>query len=387
MKIAYFDAFSGISGDMVVASLIDAGLPMAYLKKELKKLDMGGYRLVTGNVKRSGIYATTFNVEIIGKQKNRDYAAIKSLIGKSALAPEVKEMAQGIFRRIGEAEAKVHNQPLGKVHFHEVGAVDSIVDIVGAAIGFHKLGIKQFECSPLPTGRGFVDTSHGMMPIPAPATMLLLKGIPIAPDATEIELTTPTGAAIASALAAKFGPMPAIKTEMVGYGAGTKIRQDRVPNLFRLIIGELSGAAKKLMVIETNIDDATPESVGYSALKILSAGALDVWVSPVTMKKGRQAFCLSVLCDPLKSADLRNLMLEETPTLGVRQYEVQRYELERKVTTVKTKFGPVRVKQALTPSGQKRIKPEYDDCRAIAEKTGEPFDAVYLAALSAALAG
>jgi len=387
MKTAYFDAFSGISGDMVVASLIDAGMPLAHLKRELKKLGLDGYRLSAEKVKRSGIYATTFNVKITGKQKNRDYADIKSLLEKSRLAPEVKETALAIFRKIAEAEGRVHNQPLEKVHFHEVGAVDSIVDIMGAAIGFHTLGIRRFECSPIPTGRGFADTMHGMMPIPAPATLLLLKGIPIAPDATEMELTTPTGAAIAATLAAKFGPMPAMRPAAVGYGAGTKIRQDRVPNLFRLVIGEPDGASKKLMVIETNLDDATPESVGYAMLKILSAGALDVWVAPMTMKKGRQAFCLSVLCDPRKAADLRNLLLEETPTLGVRQYEVQRYELERTIVSVKTKFGAVRVKRALTPSGRQRLKPEYDDCRALAEKTGQPFETVYRAALASALTG
>lgn len=387
MKTAYFDAFSGISGDMVVGALLDAGVPLAYLKRELKKMGVEGYTLSAAPAMRNGIAATQFKVHIKGKQKNRDYAVIVKLIEKSALDPAVKEMALAIFKKIGEAEAAVHHQPLETVHFHEVGAVDSIVDIVGAAIGFHKLGIGRFESSPIPTGSGLVDTMHGIMPIPAPATILILKGVPVAPDNAGFELSTPTGAAIAAALAAKFGPLPAMKPLTVGYGAATKIRQDRVPNLFRLVIGEPVTTGKTLMVLETNLDDATPETVGYATLKLLSAGALDVWVAPVMMKKGRQAFVLSVLCDPVKAADLRNHLLEETPTLGVRQYEVQRFELERKTIKVKTKFGEVRVKEALTPSGQKRLKPEFDDCKALAEKSGKPFDAVYRSALTAALGG
>ncbi len=381
MTIAYLDAFSGISGDMVVGALIDLGVPLAYLKRELKKLDMDGYRLTAETVKRSGITATQFGVHITKKQKSRDYAVIRRLIETSKLDAAVKETALAIFKKIAEAEAKVHSQSVEKVHFHEVGAVDSIVDITAAALAFHRLDITRFACSPIPTGSGLVDTMHGMMPVPAPATILLLKGIPLTPDATRIELTTPTGAAIVSALAENFGPMPAMKPRVVGYGAGTKIRQDRVPNLFRIVLGEPVGSGKRLMVLETNIDDATPESLGYATVKMLDAGALDVWVAGVTMKKGRQAFLLSVLCDPLKAAALRNLMLEETPTLGVRQYEVERFELERKIIKVKTKFGEVRVKAATTPGGQRRLKPEYDDCRALAEKAKVPFDAVYRAAL------
>lgn len=385
MRTAYFDAFSGISGDMTVGALLDAGASLANLKRELKKLDMTGYSVSVEKLKLNGIHSTKFNVRVSGKQKNRDYAAIKKMIEKSRLTATVKETALAIFLKIGEAEAKVHNQPLESVHFHEVGAVDSIVDVVGAAICLENLGVKNCECSPIPTGRGFANTMHGIMPVPAPATILILKGVPTTPDATEMELTTPTGAAIAAALSAKFGPMTAMRPLAVGYGAGTKRRQDGVPNLFRVIIGDADQAGKKLSVIETNLDDATPEAVSYAALKALSAGALDAWISPITMKKGRQAFCLSILCDPLDAARLRNVMLEETPTLGVRQYEVQRFELSRKTISVKTKFGSLRVKIAVTPSGQKRMKPEFDDCRALAEKSGATMEAVHRAALTAAL--
>jgi uncharacterized protein (TIGR00299 family) protein len=386
MKIAYLDAFSGISGDMVVGALLDAGAGLAHLRRELGKLRMDGYSIRTEKVKLNGIHATRFLVKITAKQKNRDYSAIKKMIEKSRLEAETKKMSLSIFKRIAEAEAKVHNQPVDKVHFHEVGAVDSIVDVVGAAICANELGIARFESSPIPTGRGFVNTMHGMMPIPAPATLLLLKGAPVIADDTPIELTTPTGAAIATTLAANFGSMPNMKPMSVGYGAGTKIRQDNVPNLFRIVIGETEGAAKKLMVLETNLDDATPETISFTMLKALSLGALDVWVAPIMMKKGRQAFCLSILCDPLMAAQLRNLLLEETPTLGVRQYEVQRFELARKTISVKTRYGIVRVKIAVTPSGQTRRKPEYEDCKSLAQRSGKSLEEVYKAALSAALA-
>jgi hypothetical protein len=371
---------------MFVGALLDAGASLANLRRELGKLQMDGYSIKTEKVKLSGIQATRFRVKIAVKQKNRDYSAIKKMIEKSRLDAEIKKMSLSIFKRIAEAEAKVHNQAVENVHFHEVGAVDSIVDVVGAAICSNELGIGRFECSPIPTGRGFVNTMHGMMPIPAPATILLLKGAPVLPDDTPIELTTPTGAAIATTLSANFGPMSNMRPLHVGYGAGTKIRQDNVPNLFRVVIGETEGSAKKLMVLETNLDDATPESVSFAMLKALSSGALDVWVAPIMMKKGRQAFCLSVLCDPLIAAQLRNFILEETPTLGVRQYEVQRFELARKTISVKTKYGMARVKIAVTPSGQARRKPEYEDCKTLAQRSGKPFEQVYKAVLSAALA-
>lgn len=385
MKTAYFDAFSGISGDMTVGALLDLGVPLTWLKRELKKLGIDGYSISAERVKRGGISAVLFSVKVRPGQKMRDYAAIKLLLEKSALDEKPKRMALDIFRKIGEAEAKVHAQPLDRVHFHEVGAVDSIVDIVCAALGFWRLGVERFECSPIPTGGGFCDTMHGTMPVPAPATLLLLRGIPITPDATPMELTTPTGAAIAAALADKFGPMPAMRPSAVGYGAGSKLRGDRVPNLFRIVVGEPEARGRTLIVVETNIDDATPETVGHVMLKIIEAGALDAWVSPVTMKKGRQAFVVAALCGPPKAAAIRNLILEETSTLGVRQYEVERFELERKSYTVKTRYGPIRIKEALTPSGRRRRKPEYDDCRAAAQKSKKPLEEVYREALAKAL--
>lgn len=385
MRTAYFDAFSGISGDMAVGALLDAGASLAHLRRELKKLDVAGYSVSVEKSRVNGIHSTKFNVRVGEKQKNRDYSTIRKIIGKSRLDPKVKETALAIFKKIGEAEAVVHNQPLDEVHFHEVGAVDSIVDVVGAAICLHNLGITRCECSPIPTGRGFVNTMHGIMPVPAPATILILKGAPIAPDDAEMELTTPTGAAIAAALCVRFGPAPSMTPREVGYGAGSTKRPDGVPNLLRVVIGETSLAGRTLTVLETNLDDATPESVSYAVQKALSSGALDAWVAPITMKKGRQAFCLSILCEPHDAARLRDVMLEETPSLGLRQHDVQRFELPRKIISVKTRHGAVRVKVAVTPSGQKRYKPEFEDCRALAEKTGAPLEAVRRAALAAAL--
>ncbi len=385
MRTAYFDAFSGISGDMAVGALLDAGASLAHLRRELKKLDVAGYSVSVEKLRVNGIHSTKFNVRVGQKQKHRDYSAIRKIIGKSRLDPKVKETALAIFKKIGEAEATVHNQPLDEVHFHEVGAVDSIVDVVGAAICLDNLGIMRCECSPIPTGRGFVNTMHGIMPVPAPATILILKGAPIAPDEAEMELTTPTGAAIAAVLCVRFGPAPSMTPRVVGYGAGTKKRPDGVPNLLRVVIGETNIAGRTLTVLETNLDDATPESVSYAVQKALSSGALDAWVAPITMKKGRQAFCLSILCEAPDAARLRDVMFEETPSLGLRQYDVQRFELPRKIISVKTRYGTVRVKVAVTPSGQKRCKPEFEDCRTLAEKAGATLVAVHSAALHAAL--
>ncbi len=384
MKTAYFDAFSGISGDMTVGALIDAGVSLSYLRRELKKIDIGGYGISAKKVKRNSISATAFSVNVTSKQKSRDYARIKKLIEKSGLDAAIKKTSVAIFEKIARAEAKVHGSSIGKVHFHEVGAVDSIVDIVGAAIGFFKLGIKRFECSKIPTGKGFVNTSHGKLPVPAPATLLILKSVPVYGGGADFELTTPTGAAIAATMCEKFGPLPEMKLLATGYGAGKKERRDGVPNLLRLVIGESAISSRRLTVIETNIDDATPEAVSYASERLMESGARDVWVTPVMMKKGRHAFQLSVLCDGNAAERLRALLLEETPSIGVREYQVERFELERKVIKVKTRFGTVRVKCTVTPEGKKRFKPEFDDCREIAIKKKAPFKEVHSAAIEAA---
>ena len=387
MKTAYFDVFSGISGDMTVAALLDAGVSLPYLKKELNKLPLTGYRISAKKVVMNSIAAKSFEVKLTSKQKSRDYAKIKRMIKKSALSANVKHISLSIFEKIALAEAKVHDCEPDKVHFHEVGAVDSIVDIVGAAICFDRLGIERFISSPIPVGSGLVKTSHGIMPIPAPATLQILKNAEIESGTADFELTTPTGAAIVAAMCDQFGPIVPMKPNAIGYGAGKKTRQDGTPNLLRIVIGETSGkeiASKLLTVLETNIDDETGEKLSFSIKKLMDAGALDVWLSPITMKKGRQAFCLSILCDPEKASQLRSELLETTTTLGLREYQVRRFELERTILKVKTKFGTVRVKVAVTPSGGRRLKPEYDDCAKLSEKNGIPFNDVFSAAMHAA---
>ncbi len=387
MRAAYFDVFSGISGDMSVAAMLDAGVSLPYLKRELKKLPLTGYRISVKKVVRNYIAAKTFEVKPTSPQKSRDYAKIRRMINKSKLPANVRRISLAIFEKLAVAEAKVHDSEPDKVHFHEVGAVDSIVDIVGAAICFDRLGIERFISSPIPVGSGTVKTSHGVMPVPAPATIRILENVPIESGGADFELTTPTGAAIVTAMCDEFGPIPPMKPTAVGYGAGKKIRQDGTPNLLRIVIGETSGeqiVGRRLNVLETNIDDETPEKLSFSIKKLMDAGALDVWLSPITMKKGRQAFCLSVLCGAASVSRLRNELLETTTTLGLREYQVTRFELERTVVKVKTKYGIVRVKSAVTPSGGIRLKPEFDDCAKLAEKNGAPFDKVFSAALHAA---
>ena len=386
MKTAYFDVFSGISGDMTLAALLDAGVSLPYLKKELKKLPLTGYAISVKKVVRNSIAAKTFEAKQTSPQKNRDYAKIKRMITKSALPANVKRIALSIFEKLAVAEAKVHDCAVEKVHFHEVGAVDSIVDIVGAAICFDRLGIERFISSPIPVGSGMVKTSHGIMPIPAPATLQILKNIPIESGGADFELTTPTGAAIVAAMCGEFGPVVPMKPIAAGYGAGKKIREDGTPNLLRIVIGKTTGTGggKTLTVLETNIDDETPEKLSFAIKKLMDEGALDVWLSPITMKKGRQAFCLSLLCDAARASRLRSQLLETTTTLGLREYQVRRFELERTVIKVKTKHGTLRVKVAVAPSGTKKFKPEYDDCAKLAEKNGISFNDVFSAAVHAA---
>ncbi len=369
---------------MVIGALIDAGLGITHLRRELKKLPLTGYTISSRKVSRNSIGATSFDVKVTKEQKSRNYSAIKRIIEKSELSGDVKKTSLAIFHRIAEAEAEVHEQPVEEVHFHEVGGVDSIVDIVGTAIGFHKLGVKRFECSPLPVGSGFIKSSHGVMPAPAPATLLLLKGAPVKGGKIGMELVTPTGAGIISTLCEKFGEIPSMKPEKVGYGAGSVTRKDGVPNLLRIVVGETVGTAKKLLVLETNIDDGSPEQISHAVSVLMAGGALDAWVTPITMKKGRQAWKLSALCDAVKADGLRDIILEETPSLGLRQYEVDRFELPRKIVKVKTKYGTVRVKIAVAPSGEKRFKPEFDDVSKLARKHGIPFRKIHSEAVKLA---
>lgn len=375
MRILYFDCFAGIAGDMTVAALLELGLPIETLRQGLQALPLSGYTLESSRVERQGIAGASFRVTLTREdQPHRHYSGIAAMIDQAPLKPRVKELAQRIFRRLAEAEASVHNVALERVHFHEVGAVDSIVDIVGTAIGLDYLGVEQIYASPLPFGRGFVNTAHGRLPVPAPATAHLMQGIPLAGDIGEGERVTPTGAAIVAALAQGFGAPPAMRPERIGYGAGEKDFAE-VPNLLRLVLGEAAEQARheEVLVIETHVDDMNPEIFGYLMEKLLAAGALDVAFSPLQMKKNRPATCLTVIARPQDLERLSGIILSESSAIGVRYYPVRRITLSRTVERRDTSLGPVQVK--VLENG--RVAAEYESCREIAATRGVPLIEVY----------
>ena len=375
MKLIYFDCFAGIAGDMTVAALIELGLPMAVLREGLSALPFSGYTLESSRVSRQGIAGTSFKVTLTGAdQPHRHYSGIAAMIEKAQLQPRVKELAQRIFRRLAEAEASVHGVALERVHFHEVGAVDSIVDIVGTAIGLDYLGIDTVYASGLPFGRGFVQTAHGRLPVPAPATAQLMQGIPLTADIGAGERVTPTGAAIVAALAAGFGPPPAMTLERIGYGAGEKDFPE-LPNLLRLVLGEASAAAhrEEVLILETHIDDMNPELFGFLMERLLEAGALDVAFSPLQMKKNRPGTRLTVIAAPGDLERLSGIILAESTAIGLRYYPVRRIALARRSELRQTSLGPVQVK--LLENG--RVAPEFEACREIALARRLPLIEVY----------
>ena len=383
MTIAYFDTFSGISGDMVIGALLDLGVPLALLKTEFAKLpnlSLDGYTLSQSERVQSGIRAVKFNVEVTAKQVERSFHSIADMLDQSTLSPAVKETALKIFTRLAEAEAHVHNVAVEDVHFHEVGAVDSILDIVGAAIGFEALGIQTIYTSPLPLGSGFVSSRHGTLPVPGPATVELLKGLPVRFEDGQSELVTPTGAAILSALA-KPGPPPLSITK-IGYGAGERTLPDR-PNLLRVCLGQAVPEIQheQLLVLETNIDDLNPEWYEHVMEQLFAADARDVFLTPIQMKKNRPGILLWVLCSPKDQGQLSTIIFNETSTLGIRSYLVDRLALRREQKEVQTEYGAVTVKIAYQPNGQMNIAPEYDDCKRIALEKNIPLKLVYEAAV------
>lgn len=375
MKVLYFDCFAGIAGDMTVAALIELGLPLEVLRKELAVLPLSGYTLESSKVERHGVAGTSFKVNLTeADQPHRHYSGIAKMIDESPLAPRVKELAQRIFRRLAEAEAAVHGVPLERVHFHEVGAVDSIVDIVGTAIGLDYLGVEAVYASGLPYGRGFVQTAHGKLPVPAPATAKLMEGIPLTADIGEGERVTPTGAAIIAALAEGFGPPPALTPLATGYGAGEKDFPE-LPNLLRVLLAEKEGekGCQEVLVLETHIDDMNPEIFGFLMERLLEAGALDVAFSPLQMKKNRPATRLTVIADPSDLEKLSALILSESTAIGLRYYPASRVTSARRLETRSTTLGEVAVKVLETG----RVTPEYDSCRKIALDKGIPLIEVY----------
>jgi uncharacterized protein (TIGR00299 family) protein len=384
MRIAYLDCASGISGDMTLGALVDAGAELAAIQAGIDSLGLPGCRLVAGEVKKRGFRALQIQVEHEPEHKHRHLHHITAMIDGSALSARQNELAKRIFQKLAEAEAKVHGSTVEKVHFHEVGAVDSIADIVGSAIGFDLLGVERVVCSPVPTGRGFVEIAHGRCSIPAPATAELLRGVPIATLDVEGELTTPTGAAIVAALASEFGPLPAMTVERIGYGAGEKDFPQA--NVLRMLVGESSAAKSRVdekapatetvVVLETNIDNATGETVGHAVEKLWADGALDVSLASIQMKKGRPGVLVSVQSRPADADRLESILFAELPTLGVRRSNVMRTALVRRTHEAATRWGTVTGKIAFLPDGTQRFTPEYESCRQIAEANGVPITEV-----------
>ncbi|MEJ5370092.1 MAG: nickel pincer cofactor biosynthesis protein LarC [Bryobacteraceae bacterium] len=378
MRIAYFDAFSGIAGDMTVAALIDAGADAQELFDALDSLGTGA-RFRAEKVKRKGIAATHFRVEHEDQKKHRHLPQIVRMIEGSRLKERAKQNAVKVFEALGAAEAEVHGVPIEKVHFHEVGAVDSVCDIAGACEALELLGVEAVFASKVNTGSGTVEADHGVMPVPTPATALLLKGVPVYARGPETELTTPTGAAILAALAQGFGALPPMTVERSGFGAGTK-EFPMMANVLRVLVGTAGGAkeAGVVTVIEANIDDAAPELLGHAMERLLEAGALDVTLEPVYMKKQRPGVRLSVIADPAQQEKLAALLFEETTTLGVRFWQAERRVLPRSHAEVQTPYGKVRMK--VSPAGS---APEFEDCRRLAAESGKPLKEIYAAAVAA----
>ena len=409
MRIAYLDCFSGISGDMFLGALVDAGVSFELLQRTVAALNVGA-TLEQFRVDRSGITATKIDVlingqrdmprgEFLAEKRDHEYQAahghshghhlahILKIIAAAPISDVAKQSASRIFSSLGKAEAKVHNLPVEKVHFHEVGAADAIVDIVCAAVGAEALDVQKILCSSLNVGGGIVKCAHGVMPIPAPATLELLKGVPVYSGEVQKELVTPTGAAIISTLASGFGLCPAITPDKIGYGAGARNFAGH-SNVLRLVVGEVveleqvnPDSFDEVEVLEANLDDLNPQVIGYTTERLLAEGALDVYTIAVQMKKGRPGIVLTVLARPQDADKLRDILLQETSTLGVRSRREQRYILQRRHYTVRTQWGEVRIKIGSMEGREMNAAPEYEDCRAIASEHNIPLKSVMREAL------
>lgn len=383
--IAYFDCFSGISGDMTLGAFFDLGVPVKWMKDSLSKIPLAGFDLSVKTVSRNGIKAKRVEVHTEDKLKSRNYADIRRLIKKSPFSPNIKAMSLEIFKRIADAEAKIHGCSIEDVHFHEVGGVDAIVDIVGAALCVDYLKIEKVIASRIPLGSGFVSCQHGTLPVPAPATLGILKGVPVYGAGIPHEMVTPTGAAIIASLAEAYDVMPNMIVENTGYGAG-KREFESIPNLLRVILGaeqryhagSQAGYQKDtIIVIETCIDDMNPEVFGFLMDRLFEKGALDVYWVPIFMKKSRPGTMVQVLCRENHKEILTDCVLSETSSLGVRYYHVERCMLAREHILVKTAYGEIQAKRVVEPGGRVRIVPEYEVCRKIAIEKNIPIRVVY----------
>ncbi|MBP6964299.1 MAG: nickel pincer cofactor biosynthesis protein LarC [Armatimonadetes bacterium] len=383
MRIAYFDCFAGVSGDMTLAALLDAGIEEQAFREEIAKLGDLGFDLRISKVMKRGIEATDVDVVIAENHHHRKLNAIRRIIEGSLLSDGVKAQAVEMFTRLAEAEGKVHGHSPEEVHFHEVGAVDAIVDIVGACIGIELLGVSKVYSSALPMGSGFVDAAHGRIPLPAPATVEILKGVPIYAAGIEGETVTPTGAAILRTLAVDFLAMPSMRIETIGYGAGK--RESDPPNVLRILVGDSEEAehpAPRVSIVETNIDDMNPELYEPTSERLFQAGALDVYLTPIQMKKGRPAVLLTAVCPIGRTDEVANAVLSETTSFGVRISAATRKCLDRRWETVTTPYGEIRVKVGRI-GDLETASPEYEDCRTAAASHGVPTRLVYDLSLAA----
>ena len=383
--IAYFDCFSGISGDMTLGAFFDLGVPVEWLQDRLETLPLTGFEVLAETVSRNGIQAKSVEVRVKDDTTSRHYEDITSIIEKSPLSPEVKQRSLDIFERIADAEALIHGCPREKVHFHEVGGIDALVDIVGTALCVDYLEIDTVIASPIPVGRGFVTCQHGILPVPAPATLSILKGIPVYGTKVPHELVTPTGAAIIATLAESFEEMPDMIIEKIGYGAGKRELESQ-PNLLRVILGiEITNSEKgvgvyqtdQIVIIETCIDDMNPEVFGFMMERLFEKGALDVYWIPIFMKKNRPGTMVQVLCSEDCREVLMACILSESSSLGVRYYHAKRRMLGRERIIVKTVYGEIAVKRIIELDGSSRIVPEYEICKKIALEKNLPIRVVY----------
>ena len=387
MRTLYFDCFAGASGDMILGALIDAGLDLAELQAELRQLKTPNIDISTERVDRSGITSIKLGVNVPDEKKHRHLKDIEKVIDDSDLSENVKNRSKAIFARLADAEAKVHGIDVATVHFHEVGALDAIVDIVGACIGFEKLGIEDFVCSRINVGSGFVDMDHGRFPVPPPAVAELLRQAPVFAGEFDGEMTTPTGAAIISTVCSKYSRLPEMKAEQIGYGAGSRTFE-KFPNVLRVLIGDAETAdnrreVENLVLLETNIDDSTPQTIGYVMERALDVGANDCWITPIQMKKNRPGFKISILCTAEIKEKMLQLLYAETTTLGVRVTAVEREALQREIISVDTHFGSIDVKIARSDGRVVNAMPEYENVRAAAIEHSVPFATVREAARTA----
>ncbi|OGV98966.1 MAG: TIGR00299 family protein [Nitrospinae bacterium RIFCSPLOWO2_02_FULL_39_110] len=380
MRIAYFDCFSGISGDMVLGAMLDAGVDIESVKRELMKLNLDGYEIRVSKVDRNGLAGTKVDV-VVDEEKHihsANYGDIKKIIEESRLSERIKNDSIRIFKRIAEAEAKIHNTSIDNIHFHEVGAVDSIIDVVGAAVCINLLAIDEVISSPVNTGSGIVKTRHGLLPVPAPAAAEMLRGFPFYSSDIKFELATPTGVGIITTMAKEFNLMPLMKTTAIGYGAGSSNFLN-LPNILRIVIGETYNPLERdsVIVIESNIDDMNPQFYDHIIDRLFEGGALDVFLTPVIMKKSRSAVKITILSPNDKLSRLIDILFKETTSFGLRTYRVERIKLEREIKIIETGYGNVKVKLGMREGEVVAIAPEYEDCKRIAIESGESIKEVY----------